>query len=161
MKIKNKRIPGTITLVMITLIFFASPDVQESVPESTCQQDQLLGVVDSLQKELAIFREREILLLKHVRHEACTATAYLPIDSIEGRHSGLTAIGTMAKPYVTVAVDPTVLPINSWIWIDGLGWWKAEDTGNAIKGKQIDLCVSTRAEAMEFGVRKMKIKILK
>ena len=161
MKIKNKSIPGTITLVMLTLIFFASPDVQESVPESTCQQDQLLGVVDSLQKELAVFREREILLLKHVRHEVCTATAYLPVDSIEGRHSGLTVTGTVAKPYVTVAVDPEEIPINSWIWIDDLGWRKAEDTGNTIKGKKIDLCVSNREEAMEFGVRKMRIKILK
>jgi 3D (Asp-Asp-Asp) domain-containing protein len=161
METKKKKMSVVITLAILTLIFLASQDVQESVPGSTFQQDQLWGVVDSLQKELGVFKEREILLLNHVRHEACTATAYLPVDSIEGRHSGLTAIGTMAKPYVTVAVDPTVVPINSWIWIDGLGWWKAEDTGNTIKGKKIDLCVSTREEAMEFGVRKMKIKILK
>lgn len=161
METKKKRIPVIITLAILTLIFFASQDVQESMPDSACQQDQLWGVVDSLQKELAVFRERESLLLKHVRHEACTATAYLAVDSMEGRHSGLTARGTIAKPYVTVAVDPKVVPINSWIWIDGLGWWKAEDTGNAIKGKKIDLCVFAREEANEFGVRKVRIKILK
>jgi 3D (Asp-Asp-Asp) domain-containing protein len=70
------------------------------------------------------------------------------------------AIGTMAKPYVIVAVNPTVVPINSWIWIDDLGWWKAEDTGNTIEGKKIDLCVTTREETLEFGVREMRIKIL-
>ena len=161
METKKKKISVVIALAILTLIFLASQDVQESVPGSTFQQDHLWGVIDSLQKELGIFRERKILLLKHVRHEACTATAYLPVDPIEGKHSGLTTVGTMAKPLVTVAVDPTVVPINSWIWIDSLGCWKAEDTGNTIKGKKIDLCVSTREEAMEFGVRKMRVKILK
>lgn len=161
METKKRKIPVTITLAILTLIFLASQDVQESVPESICQQNQWLGVADSLQKELAVLREREILLLKHIRHESYTATAYLPVDSIEGRYSGVTATGTLAKPYVTVAVDPAFVPINSWIWIDGLGWWRAEDTGNKVEGKKIDLCVSTRQEATEFGVRKMRIKILK
>ncbi|MGB8657692.1 MAG: 3D domain-containing protein [Candidatus Zixiibacteriota bacterium] len=161
METKKKKIRVAITLAILTLIFLASQNVQESMPESAYRPDQLLSVVDSLQKELGVFKEREILLLKHVRRETCTVTAYLPIDSMEGRHSGLTAIGTVARPYVTVAVDPTVVPINSWIWIDGLGWWKAEDTGNMVKGKRIDLCVSTREVANEFGIRKMRIKILK
>ncbi len=161
MKIKNKNMSGVITLMTLALIFFASPDVQESVSKSTYQEDQLWGVVDSLQKELAVYREREVLLLKHLRDEVCTATAYLPVDSIEGRYSGLTETGAVATPHVTLAVDPEEIPINCWIWINDLGWWKAEDTGNTIRGKKIDLCVSNRKEAMEFGVRKMRIKILK
>ena len=161
METKKKKMPVIIASAVLTLIFFTSQDVKESMPETNYQHDQLLGVVDSLQKELSIFKEREISLLKYIPHEAYTATAYLPFDSIEGRHSGLTAIGTMAKPYFTVAVDPMVVPINSWIWIEGLGWWKAQDTGNTITGKKIDLCLFTREEALEFGVRKMKIKILK
>jgi 3D (Asp-Asp-Asp) domain-containing protein len=161
MKIKNKIIPGTITLVMLTFIFFASPDVYESVPEPNCQHAQLLEIIDSLQQELVGFKDRETKFLKHITNERYVATAYLPVDSLEGRHSGLTVTGTVAQAYVAVAVDPEVIPINSWIWIDGLGWRKAEDTGNAIKGKKIDLCVSTKEEAMEFGVRKIRIKILK
>ena len=161
MKIKNKRIPGTITLVVLTLIFFASPDVYESVPEPNFQHDQLLVVIDSLQQDLAGFKDRETEFLRHITNERYIATAYLPVDSLEGRHSGLTVTGTLAKPYVTVAVDPKVVPLNSWVWINGLGWRKAEDTGNAIRGKKIDLCVSTREEANEFGVRKVRIKILK
>jgi len=161
MKIKNKRITGIITLMILTLFFFAYQDVHESTPQINFPEDRLLKTVDSLQRELTAYKERELIFLRHIGHEECIATAYLPIDSIEGRHSGLTAIGTMAKPYFTVAVDPMVVPINSWIWIDGLGWWKAQDTGNTITGKKIDLCLFTREEALEFGVRKMKIKILK
>jgi 3D (Asp-Asp-Asp) domain-containing protein len=147
--------------MILTLLFFASQDVQESVPKANFLYDQLLEVVDSLQKELTGYKEREMIFLRRIGHEEYMATAYLPVDSMEGRHSGLTATGAVAKPYFTVAVDPSVVPLNSWIWIDALGWWKAQDTGNVIKGKKIDLCFSTREEAKEFGVRKKKIKILK
>ena len=147
--------------MVLAIFFFASQDVQESVPESNFLYEQLLGVVDSLQEELAGYKEREIILLRHISHEEYMATAYLPIDPMEGRRSGLTATGALARPYFTVAVDPGVVPLNSWIWIDGLGWWKAQDTGNAIRGKKIDLCLSERKEALEFGVRKMRIKVLK
>jgi len=161
MKTKKKRIKVTIAVMVLTLFFFTSQDVQESVPEHNFQYEHLWGVVDSLQKELAGYKEREMRFLRRIAHEEYTVTAYLPVDPMEGRHSGLTATGALAKPYFTVAVDPTVVPINSWIWIDGLGWWKAQDTGNAIQGKKIDLCLSEREEAMKFGVRKMRIKVLK
>lgn len=161
MKSEGKAKTGTITVLVLAIFFFASQDVQESVPEIDPLHDQFLQVVDSLQKELAGYKEREMKFLRRLVHEEYVATAYLPVDPREGRHSGLTATGALAKPYFTVAVNPMVVPINSWIWIDALGWWKAQDTGNAIRGKKIDLCLSTREEALEFGVRKMRIKILK
>ena len=158
---EKKKISVTIALTTLTLIFFGSQDVQESVPEANSLHDHLLQAVDSLQEEIAGYKEREMRFLRRIAHEEYTVTAYLPVDPMEGRHSGLTATGVLAKPYYTVAVDPMVVPINSWIWIDGLGWWKAQDTGNAIQGKKIDLCLSTREEALEFGVRKIRIRILK
>ena len=145
----------------LALIFFASQDVSESVPEVNLHNDELSEIVDSLQKELTDYKEREMMFLRRIGHEEYMATAYLPIDSAEGRYSGSTAIGAVAEPYFTVAVDPTLVPFDSWIWIDSLGWRKAQDTGNLIKGKKIDLCLSTREEAKKFGVRKLRIKILK
>jgi 3D (Asp-Asp-Asp) domain-containing protein len=161
MKTKNKAKTRAIIVLVLAIFFFASQDVQESIPEPNFLHDQLLQVVDSLQKELAGYKKREIIFLRRIAHEEYVATAYLSVDPKEGRHSGLTATGVMAKPHFTVAVDPEVVPINSWIWIDDLGWWKAQDTGNAIRGKKIDLCLSTREEALEFGVRKIRIRILR
>lgn len=161
MKSKNKARTGTITVLVLAIFFFASQDVQESVPEANFVHDQLWEVIDSLEKELAGHEEREMKFLRHIAYEEYMATAYLPVDPMEGRHSGLTATGVLAIPYLTVAVDPKVIPLNSWILIDNLGWWKAQDTGSAIRGKKIDLCLSAREEACEFGVRKMRIKILK
>ena len=161
MKSKNKAKIGTIIVLVLAIFFFASQDVQESVPQVDLVHDQLWEVIDSLEQELATFKEREMKFLRSLTHEEYVATAYLPVDPIEGRRSGLTVTGAPAKPHFTVAVDPMVVPINSWIWIDGLGWWKAQDTGNAIRGKKIDLCLSTRKEALEFGVRKIRIRILR
>lgn len=161
MKIKKKMITGAITLMILSLLFFAFQDVRESEPKANLLNDQLFDKIDSLENELTCYKERELMLLRHVTEEEYVITAYLPIDSAERRYSGLTAIGTAAKPCLTLAVDPEVIPINSWIWIDGLGWWKAQDTGDKIRGQKMDLCLSSREEAKEFGVRKMKVKILK
>jgi 3D (Asp-Asp-Asp) domain-containing protein len=84
-------------------------------------------------------------------------TAYLAIDEYENRFHGITFSGVPAQAYHTVAVDPDVVPLGSIIYIEGLGWWKAEDTGNLIKGKRLDICVSSREEAMRWGVRKREI----
>jgi 3D (Asp-Asp-Asp) domain-containing protein len=160
-KIGKNRITGTIILTLFVLFFLASQDVRESVPAVNSLDDQLLEIINNLQNELADYKDRESIFLRQINREEYIVTAYLPIDSTEGRYSGLTSTGAIAKPCFTVAVDPTVVPINSWIWIEGLGWRKAYDTGNAIEGKKIDLCLSTREETKEFGVRKIKVKILK
>jgi 3D (Asp-Asp-Asp) domain-containing protein len=160
-KIVKNRITGTTILMVFVLFFLASQNVHESLPAANFPNDQLLEIIDSLQNELAGYKDRESIFLRQIDQEEYIVTAYLPIDSVEGRYSGLTSTGAMAKPGFTVAVDPEVVTFNSWILIEGLGWRKAQDTGNAITGKKIDLCLSTTEEAKEFGVRKIKVKILK
>jgi 3D (Asp-Asp-Asp) domain-containing protein len=66
---------------------------------------------------------------------------------------GITASGTHAKVGVTVAVDPKVIAYGSLIYISGIGWRIAEDTGGAIKGHHIDVLVNSYEEAIRFGVK--------
>ena len=54
-------------------------------------------------------------------------------------------------PYRTIAVDPTVIPLGSEVEINGQ-IYIAEDTGSAIKGNKIDLCVRSHSEAYARGV---------
>ena len=89
--------------------------------------------------------------------ETFTVTAYLAIDEYENRFHGITFTGVPAKPYHTIAVDPKVIPLGSRVYVEGLGWWKAEDTGNMIKGNILDICVSNRDEAKEWGRRKRRV----
>lgn len=71
---------------------------------------------------------------------------------------GITASGTRATPYRTVAVDPSVIPLGADVLVDygdgaGLRRYRAEDTGGAVKGNHIDLCVGNHAEALQLGRR--------
>lgn len=84
-------------------------------------------------------------------------TAYLAIDEYENRFHGITYSGVPAEANHTLAVDPKVIPLGSMVFIEGLGWWRAEDTGNMIKGHRLDICVETRKQAMQWGKRKRQV----
>lgn len=64
---------------------------------------------------------------------------------------GITFSGAKVKAGQTIAVDPKVIPLNWWIYIEGIGFRKAEDTGSAIKGKRIDVYMTTEKSALQFG----------
>ena len=77
--------------------------------------------------------------------------------------SGITATGInlRANPNLKViAVDPSVIPLGSKVWVEGYGHAVAGDTGGAIKGKKIDLHVATKSDAYKFGRRQVKVKII-
>ena len=77
--------------------------------------------------------------------------------------SGITATGINLKnnPNLKViAVDPSVIPLGSKVWVEGYGYAIAGDTGGAIKGKKIDLHFPTKESAYKFGRKQVKIKII-
>ncbi len=84
------------------------------------------------------------------------ASAYLPTD---GSGAGITASGIPARRGV-VAVDPDVIPLGTRLYVDGYGLALAADTGGAIVGNRIDLCMEGYYEAMRFGRRTVKVYIL-
>ncbi|MFC4711489.1 LysM peptidoglycan-binding domain-containing protein [Planococcus dechangensis] len=59
-----------------------------------------------------------------------------------------------------IAVDPTVIPLGSTVWVEGYGTAIAGDTGGAIKGNKIDVFIPTQGEALNWGRKNVKIKVL-
>jgi 3D (Asp-Asp-Asp) domain-containing protein len=89
-----------------------------------------------------------------------TATAYTPYCA---GCSGITATGVNVKANPNakvIAVDPSVIPLGSKVYIEGLGVYTAADTGGAIKGHRIDVLMATNHEALQFGRKHIKITIL-
>ena len=82
-----------------------------------------------------------------------TVTKYLPRSPLYGKFDdGLTSTLWKADPKARiVAVDPKLIPYGSWVWIEGLGWYRAQDCGAAIKGFRLDLLTATERDAMTFG----------
>lgn len=89
--------------------------------------------------------------------EGVTVTHYDICKQCCGKTDGITASGARATPYSTVAVDPAMIPLGSVVLVDygdgELHQYRAEDTGSAIKGRCIDLCVSSHSEALQLGRR--------
>lgn len=81
-----------------------------------------------------------------------TVTTYCPCAVCNSGFSG-TATGTEITPGRTIAVDPSVIPLGTHVYIDGVGWRVAEDTGGAIKGNIIDLAVAGHGEFDKFSAR--------
>src|SRR5699024_7000268 len=76
--------------------------------------------------------------------------------------SGYTATGMdlNSNPNAKViAVDPSVIPLGSKVWVEGYGEATAADTGG-FSGNRIDVHVATEADASSFGRKKVKVKIL-
>ena len=97
-----------------------------------------------------------------------TPSTYKKVIAMEATaysEGGYTASGLPAKVGVG-AVDPKVIPLGTKVYVetaDGkyiYGTAIAADTGGAIKGNKIDLCVHTRAEAYKFGRRTVNVYIL-
>ncbi|MGM9948697.1 MAG: LysM peptidoglycan-binding domain-containing protein [Lysinibacillus sp.] len=90
-----------------------------------------------------------------------TATAYTAY--CDGC-SGTTANGTdlRANPdKKVIAVDPSVIPLGTRVWVEGYGEAIAADTGSAIKGNKIDVFIPSKEGALAWGRKTVKVTILK
>ncbi len=59
-----------------------------------------------------------------------------------------------------VAVDPTVIPLGSKMYIEGYGYAWAADTGGAVKGDTIDVFLEEHSQCVNWGRKTVKVYIL-
>ena len=92
--------------------------------------------------------------------EDCTITFYCneKYPHICGTGDGIAYDGTPALAWATCAVDPDIIPLGSTVMVDmgddeGLRTLVANDTGGAIKGNHLDICVGSHEEALQLGRR--------
>jgi 3D (Asp-Asp-Asp) domain-containing protein/peptidoglycan hydrolase CwlO-like protein len=71
---------------------------------------------------------------------------------------GTTATG-IPVGWGVVAVDPSVIPLGTRMFVPGYGEGVAADTGSAVKGAMIDLWFPTCAQALAWGRRTLTITI--
>lgn len=84
------------------------------------------------------------------------ATAYSAYDAGNGSYT----YGGNLLRHGIVAVDPSVIPLGTRLYIDGYGYAVADDIGSAIKGNRIDLAFDSHGEAVQFGRRPVTVYIL-
>lgn len=130
-----------VNLILMSLIFFSDNKIIKK--ESKIQQETtVLNLVKLPYKELGKFK----------------CTAYCSCRKCSGEYGDLTATGVRAKQSRTIAVDPKIIPYGSIVIIKGKEY-RAEDCGDAIKNKCIDIYFNHHKDAKKFGVKYLNIKI--
>lgn len=88
---------------------------------------------------------------KGVRVMAATAYTYTGNTTATGQ---TTARGI-------IAVDPSVIPLGTRLYVEGYGYGIAQDTGGVINGNIIDLFMESNAECLRWGRKTVRVFILK
>lgn len=120
--------------------------IRDTVPEVVAY-----GTTDVVSRGGQSFRFRSSMIMR--------ASAYTPGPESNPWGNGYTATGVRAGRGV-VAVDPSVIPLGSRVFVEGYGYALAADVGGSIKGNRIDLCFNEVGEALRFGVRSVKVYLL-
>lgn len=103
--------------------------------------------------------EYEVKLVQSCYELMVESTAYWHLDPVDASGTGLAFDGRPAIPFKTVAVDPSVIPIGSNVYVPDIGWCYAHDTGSAIKGARLDVAMDSRESAYKWGRRNILVKV--
>lgn len=88
------------------------------------------------------------------------ATAYSCNEGFIGG-GNLTAMGQDLRiDPMAIAVDPSVIPLGTKLYVEGYGEAIASDTGGAIKGNIIDLHFSDVSQCIDWGRRQVEVTII-
>lgn len=146
-----------------TAIFAASPEDYTPEAEKAVTSPEN-GKDDATEEEPAPITTEaaeEIPVKRFISLGVYKCTAYCPCEKCcAGSADGITATGTEATQGRTIAVDPTVIPYGTTVWINGKPY-VAEDCGGAIKNNRIDVYFDSHADALLFGVQEIEIFIEK
>lgn len=87
---------------------------------------------------------------------SCVSTAYTG--------GGMTATGRTpirnAGGLSTIAVDPSVIPLGSKVYVDGYGYAIASDTGGAIRGNSVDLYLNSSSDCRAWGRKQVNVLLV-
>lgn len=124
-----------------------------------------LHTIASMEREIVVQRDIETsfgISGEYAGEFFCTAYCTEKRPHICGTGDGITASGVPVTADVSVAVDPSVIPLGTWLYIEGVGVRQAQDIGGGVKGNSIDVAVDTHEHALKWtGYGNHKVYILK
>ncbi len=120
---------------------------------------ELLKVLPTAQREQRAAASRRL----GYREMVMEATAYTAGPESTGKHPGdpdygVTYSGLPAAPGC-IAVDPSIIPLGTMLYVEGYGYGMAIDTGGLIKGNLIDVFFENVDQARNWGRRQVKVRI--
>lgn len=132
------------------------------VIEHKVQTENIVDVVKVVQSKEAVKVEgvdTEVSMTPLGKFEA---TAYCPcVECCEqwasDPNNKITSIGVGAYQGNTIAVDPSVIPYGTKLYVEGLGTFIASDCGGAIKGNKLDVYFAVHDQTASFGRKQVNV----
>lgn len=134
-------------------------ELESKLTDQLQQQEQMKEQYEQQLRD----KDKQIEALKAMKVISLRASAYTA--NCAGC-SGFTALGydiRKSTPKI-IAVDPRIIKLGSKVevFVNGESWgvYTAGDTGGAIKGYKCDILMSNHQDAMDFGIRNIKVRVL-
>ena len=148
--------------ISIKVIYENGVEVERKVIEENIIQEPVAAVVEEGTK--TTFVSSRGTVTRFTKAMEMIATAYdatfeSTAKTPDHPQYGITRSGLRVRPGI-VAVDPKVIPLGTWLYVEGYGEALAADTGGAIKGNRIDLYFESPADVAKYGKKKVKVYIL-
>lgn len=146
------KITAVFLAILYVLSLFKLIDARTKTTATQLELDEAYKQIASLSYDLeeAYYTDREYL-------GEFTLTFYDACVSCCGKTDGVTYSGAKAQEDITVAVDPKVIPIGTYIYIEGFGYRIAQDIGGAVKGNRIDVYVGSHEKALRLGKQSKQV----
>ncbi len=125
------------------------------------QKEVTAGPASLEEKILDRWKQKQAHLWTQLPKEkfAINASAYTAAADECGKNDGVTASGLKVAQKRTLAC-PASFPFGAKINIEGMGEFRCEDRGGAIKGNKIDIYMETKKEAFAFGRRNLLAEVI-
>ncbi len=149
---KNGTVERTYEVTFENGVEVNSSLLEESVVEPKLDEVVAYGTVQTVSRGGLNFRPRQIL--ENVRVTMYSAGAEHTGKTVNDPGYGITYTGTKVQEGRTIAVDPRVIPLGWWVYIDGFGFRRAEDIGGGVKGNSIDIYTDNNQQALNFGAKR-------
>ena len=145
-------------LIGVTALFSATPSEASSLAafQGANELKQSYNVVNSVGYSNNLIGQLNTMKLTNLDYSNVIwmeATGYSRFDPGCGDY---TATGEFVH-YGLAAVDPSVIPLGTNMYVEGYGHALAADTGGAIKGNRIDLAFDSHQEALNWGRRGVNV----
>jgi len=137
-------------------VIITQEEIQKPVEEAPVE-----ATLEEPETEPALVSLGEFKLTAYCACEKCCGEWALnrPVDKA-GNPIIVGACGEVLVEGVSVAVDKTVIPYGTEIFVNGQAY-KAQDCGGAIKGNRIDVYFDSHEDALEFGVQYAEVFLKK
>jgi len=146
----------------IKVIFENGKEVKREITGEKVLKEPVNGIIEEGSKTTFVSSRGQVT--RFVKALKMTATAYDATFESCGKKPdhpgyGITYTGLRVRHGIA-AVDPKVIPLGTYLYVEGYGEALAADIGGSIKGNRIDLYLESSEEVARYGRKTVKVYVL-